>query len=208
MTWIRKVKFGLCVISFEILKYVMRSIFNKNLNTNFFFSEFGFSLGISWWGSDSWSGVCSSGDAEYTPLISVWHVSFPDSSVVVVWINHIHASLFGGGVGELLSGQSFSFFDGGTGGNNILIISPWIGDWWCWWSWWKWETEHIENFIIVSWVISITLWPDLFPVGLLILHNGRWWDALLLELDCAYCSNNAGNCWFHFDFNLKYIQKN
>ena len=72
--------------TFEILKYVMRSIFNKNLNyKQLFLSEFWmFSFLVLWWGGNGWSSIGSSGNAKDTPLISVWHVSFPDSSVVIV----------------------------------------------------------------------------------------------------------------------------
>ena len=89
------------------------------------------------------------------------------------------------------------------GVNDIGIKSPWIGvDVWLLLSL-SWFAGEIENVLIVLSGVSITLWPELSPVGFLVLHKvilvnttdeSRMADSMMMVVasissgDC--CNNN------------------
>ena len=201
-------------LTVKFLKYVMRSICNKwvtNLkpfffistsivgfsgNSNYFFRGSKSSLCVSWsWWCSYWCVGNSSCDGWDSPLVSVWHVSFPNSSVVIVWINHIDASFSCAFISKFLTSEFFTFFNRGLGRKNIFIVFPWICFFWGWWFWCFWKTEHVNNFIIISCIVGITLRPVLSPVLCLVLHDSTNWNTI--KFNWWYCTQGGSNYEFH-----------
>ena len=121
---------------------------------------------------------------------SLWGFS---SSTVFVFVNgvifenHIHSSMNSNWIiSQSISSWWFGSINTLSGGNNIMIILPWV----CFSNWFISSSssggmiKHIENFSITICIIN-TLWPWFSPVSntitsIVIVHDASW-DSLKFQ---------------------------